>query len=164
MNNKRQNNKRADQTARMRRLICAFVVRIWQNRVFSWRGSVKDLRANASESAWFHEDFRERLCKVGVLLHLYRPRVTGFPYILSRSFCYQVHIGASLQYYSVQNSSPIIEYKAILRHGLFHSSDIFMGGSLVPVWKGFYMVFHTRFINTVIQDTKPYLLKHNAYC
>ena len=26
------NNKGADQTARMRRLICAFVVRIWQNR------------------------------------------------------------------------------------------------------------------------------------
>ena len=25
------NNKAADQTARMRRLICAFVVRIWQN-------------------------------------------------------------------------------------------------------------------------------------
>ena len=26
------NNKGADQSARMRRLICAFVVRIWQNR------------------------------------------------------------------------------------------------------------------------------------
>ena len=26
------NNKGADQTARMRKLICAFVVRIWQNR------------------------------------------------------------------------------------------------------------------------------------
>ena len=26
------NNKGADQTARMRRLICAFVVRIWHNR------------------------------------------------------------------------------------------------------------------------------------
>ena len=26
------NNKEADQTARMRRLICVFVVRIWQNR------------------------------------------------------------------------------------------------------------------------------------
>ena len=32
-------NKGADQTARMRRLICAFVVRIWQKQVFSWRGS-----------------------------------------------------------------------------------------------------------------------------
>ena len=26
------NNKGADQTAQMRRLICAFIVRIWQNR------------------------------------------------------------------------------------------------------------------------------------
>ena len=33
------NNKGADQTARMRRLICTFVVRIWQKQVFSWRGS-----------------------------------------------------------------------------------------------------------------------------
>ena len=32
-------NKGANQTARMRRLICAFVVRIWQKQVFSWRGS-----------------------------------------------------------------------------------------------------------------------------
>ena len=30
------NNKGADQTARMRRLICAFVVRIWHKQVFSW--------------------------------------------------------------------------------------------------------------------------------
>ena len=33
------NNKGADQTARMRRLICAFVVRIWQKCFFSWCGS-----------------------------------------------------------------------------------------------------------------------------
>ena len=33
------NNKGADQTARMRRLICAFVVGIGQIQVFSWRGS-----------------------------------------------------------------------------------------------------------------------------
>ena len=32
-------NKDADQTARMRRLICAFVVRIWHKQVLSWRGS-----------------------------------------------------------------------------------------------------------------------------
>ena len=32
-------NKDADQTARMCRLICAFVVRIWHKQVFSWRGS-----------------------------------------------------------------------------------------------------------------------------
>ena len=32
------NNKGADQTARMRRLICTFVVRIWLKQVFSWRG------------------------------------------------------------------------------------------------------------------------------
>ena len=33
------NNKGADQTVRMRRLICAFVVRTWQKQVFSWRSS-----------------------------------------------------------------------------------------------------------------------------
>ena len=33
------NNKGADQTAQKRRLIWAFVVRIWQKRVFSWHGS-----------------------------------------------------------------------------------------------------------------------------
>ena len=33
------NNKGADQTARMRRLICTFVVRIWQKQIFSWCGS-----------------------------------------------------------------------------------------------------------------------------
>ena len=34
------NNKGADQTARMRSLICAFVVHIWQKQVFSCRGSI----------------------------------------------------------------------------------------------------------------------------
>ena len=33
------NNKGADRTAWMRRLICAFVVRIWHKQVFSWRDS-----------------------------------------------------------------------------------------------------------------------------
>ena len=33
------NNKGADQTAQMCMLICGFVVRIWQKRVFLWRGS-----------------------------------------------------------------------------------------------------------------------------
>ena len=32
------NNKGADQNARMRRLICAFAVRIWHKQIFSWRG------------------------------------------------------------------------------------------------------------------------------
>ena len=32
------NNKGADQTAWMRRLICTFVVRIWHKQVFSWCG------------------------------------------------------------------------------------------------------------------------------
>ena len=31
--------KGADQTAPMRRLVCAFVVRIWYKQVFSWHGS-----------------------------------------------------------------------------------------------------------------------------
>ena len=35
------NNKGADQTARMRRLICAFVVCIRHKQVFSWNGSFK---------------------------------------------------------------------------------------------------------------------------
>ena len=34
------NNKGADLTARMRRLICTFVVRIWLKQAFSWRGSM----------------------------------------------------------------------------------------------------------------------------
>ena len=34
------NNKGADKTAQMRRLICTFVVRIWLKQVFSWRGSL----------------------------------------------------------------------------------------------------------------------------
>ena len=33
------NNKGADQTVRMRRLISAFVVHIWNKQVFSWHGS-----------------------------------------------------------------------------------------------------------------------------
>ena len=33
------NNKGANQTAQMCRLICAYVVHIWQKKVFSWRGS-----------------------------------------------------------------------------------------------------------------------------
>ena len=33
------NNKDADQTVGMRRLICTFVVRIWQKQIISWRGS-----------------------------------------------------------------------------------------------------------------------------
>ena len=35
------NNKDADQTVRMRRLICVFVVRIWYKQVLSWHGSSK---------------------------------------------------------------------------------------------------------------------------
>ena len=34
------NNKGTDQTARMRRLICFFVVCIWLKQIFSWRGQV----------------------------------------------------------------------------------------------------------------------------
>ena len=37
-------NKGADQTVRMRRLICAFVVRIWHKQVFSWRGSYHQIQ------------------------------------------------------------------------------------------------------------------------
>ena len=35
-------NNGADQTVRMRRLICAFDVRLWHKQVFSWRGSNRD--------------------------------------------------------------------------------------------------------------------------
>ena len=35
------NDKGADQTGRVRRLICAFVVRIWHKQGFSWRGSTE---------------------------------------------------------------------------------------------------------------------------
>ena len=34
------NNKGADQTARIRRLICVFVVRIWNKQVFSITSSI----------------------------------------------------------------------------------------------------------------------------
>ena len=46
------NNKGADQTAQMRRLICAFVVRIilWQKQVFWWRGSYSSHRLKAVSS------------------------------------------------------------------------------------------------------------------
>ena len=37
------NNKGADQTVWMRRLICAFIVRIWHKQVFLWHGSLKIL-------------------------------------------------------------------------------------------------------------------------
>ena len=36
------NNKGADQTARMRRLICAFDVRIWHKQVFSGHGAYEE--------------------------------------------------------------------------------------------------------------------------
>ena len=38
---RQQTTKALIQTARMRRLICAFVVRIWHKQVFSWHGSFK---------------------------------------------------------------------------------------------------------------------------
>ena len=37
-------NKGADQSARMRRLICTYVVRIWLKQLFPWRGSSISLR------------------------------------------------------------------------------------------------------------------------
>ena len=37
--NQAAKNKGTDQTAQMRRLICAFVVHIWQKQVLSWCGS-----------------------------------------------------------------------------------------------------------------------------
>ena len=49
------NNKGADQTARMRRLICAFVVRIWHSKqVFSWRDSFneRDYTTLLLENVW----------------------------------------------------------------------------------------------------------------
>ena len=42
------NNKGADQTAWKRRLICAFVVRIWHKEVFSWRGSYSSVHSSFS--------------------------------------------------------------------------------------------------------------------
>ena len=43
------NNKGADQTVRMRRLICIFVVRIGQKQAFSWRGSYHGLKVEHVE-------------------------------------------------------------------------------------------------------------------
>ena len=44
------NNKGADQTAQMRKLVCAFVVRIWQKQVFSWRGSYSEGQSSESKN------------------------------------------------------------------------------------------------------------------
>ena len=51
-----QRNKGANQTARMRRLICTFVVHIWLKQVFLWRGSysnsVSPLPRNKALRLW----------------------------------------------------------------------------------------------------------------
>ena len=46
------NNKGADQAARMRRVICAFVVRIWHKQVFSWRGSYNKIVKCDRQQPW----------------------------------------------------------------------------------------------------------------
>ena len=58
------NNKGTDQTAWMRRLICAsacaFVVRIWHKQVFSWRGPSSMLSKNTYfdiNFEWLKHDF-----------------------------------------------------------------------------------------------------------
>ena len=49
------NYKGADQTVRMRRLICAFVVRIWHKQVFSCRDSYKTAQAESQEDSSFRD-------------------------------------------------------------------------------------------------------------
>ena len=46
-------NKGADQTVRMRRLICVFVVRIWHKLVFLWCGSYHSIPANGWLVKWY---------------------------------------------------------------------------------------------------------------
>ena len=54
-------NKDTDLTARMRRLICAFVVRIWHKQVSSWWGSnVIGSQQSWSLAAWLDKQY---LCK-----------------------------------------------------------------------------------------------------
>ena len=48
------NNKGADQTVQMRRLICAFIVHIWHNQVFSWCGSPSDCTVKFSICSSFY--------------------------------------------------------------------------------------------------------------
>ena len=54
----------------MRRLICAFVVRIWQKQVFSWHGSnwVKTRKWRKFQRTVIHHDpTRQRLCSVAII-------------------------------------------------------------------------------------------------
>ena len=63
------NNKGADQTAQMRRLICAFVVRIWQNR-FSNDGAqfiFPNKTANLSEFLQMYFEKRANLVCPNIL-------------------------------------------------------------------------------------------------
>ena len=54
------NNKGADQTAQMRRLICAFAVHIWHH-IFSWPGSYV-----IEESELLYEPHHEKTCLQGL--------------------------------------------------------------------------------------------------
>ena len=72
------NNKGADQTVRMHRLICAFVmisafvIRIWQKQVFSWRGSYSIIQLNCAGNTWQEIHFSFICAHVGnEEIHIY---------------------------------------------------------------------------------------------
>ena len=46
------NNKGADQTARICRLICAFVIRIWHKQLFLWHGSYRKMHGSCVVFSW----------------------------------------------------------------------------------------------------------------
>ena len=72
-------NKGADQTARMHRLICDFVVRIWYKQVFSWRGSQLFLPAHKEEfntmKAALKETVEEMMASVNATVKILKTSV-----------------------------------------------------------------------------------------
>ena len=100
------NNKGADQTSQVRRLICAFVVRIWQKQIFPWCGSYREMQTKWQinpDLAWIYT--------VGLDLPVYKLRIgtviiaplwksggyTGFALVLPE-FCGSVIIQMKLEY------------------------------------------------------------------
>ena len=71
------NNKGADQIVRVRRLICTFVVPIWQKQVFSWRGK--------------HHERVDSSAKYHVLVHA-PPMNTDYSFIYTLNIDYSLNI------------------------------------------------------------------------
>ena len=73
------NNKGADQTAWMHRLICAFVVCIWQKQVLSWCGSLRDTFRYSMST--------HNMCFLWRTIENYPLVITKYPIYLFHWFC-----------------------------------------------------------------------------